>query len=457
MPILRQYIDSFCFREKLAIPKRSRLYHIQPIGIGTHLIESLTGYIARLAEAHCLPPGVLMTKELAPLINKSYGCVNLHRIYNLTGALNSTGVMASDLVQALETLTQQKNLHFLTWLTWSEVFPSRNLLRPHRAWCPFCYQEWHVTGQVIYDPLLWTLDGVLVCPNHQQPLSQKCPHCSENNFLLAWRSRPGYCSKCLRWLGLPLETQLSDRKESIQDELDFQIWIAKTVGELLAQSPSLKFSPLKDSIAKALCVYVDLVSEGNIAAFARQLQIPRNTVWLWCKGHCLPSMKALLQICYCLKVSILDFISQGIEPINSCEAMRLPPSQIQTKPRANSKPFDANRVMQFLEEVLASNECPSPSMEEVARRVKCDRRTIYRHFPNLCRAISAKYLNYRKASLAKNIEQSCKEVRLIALNLQSQGVYPSENRVEEHMTMPGYLRYETVRTTLQDIQSQLCK
>lgn len=35
-----------------AIPPRSRLFHLAPIGIGTPWTESLTGYLARLAEAH---------------------------------------------------------------------------------------------------------------------------------------------------------------------------------------------------------------------------------------------------------------------------------------------------------------------------------------------------------------------------------------------------------------------
>ncbi|GEM_PF-5397605 len=37
--------------KKLAIPSRSRLYQLEPIGIGTPYVESLTGYISRLAEA----------------------------------------------------------------------------------------------------------------------------------------------------------------------------------------------------------------------------------------------------------------------------------------------------------------------------------------------------------------------------------------------------------------------
>ncbi|MEH2128735.1 TniQ family protein [Nostoc sp.] len=439
------------------IPPRSHLYHIEPIGIGTPLLESLTGYVARLAEAHCLPPGVLMERELTSVFNKTYGSNNLHKIYPFTGALNGTGVMAADLRQALQILTLRNDLQFLTLLTWSELLPSRNLLRSIRAWCPTCYEERRTTSQLVFEHLLWSLDVVKVCPHHQQKLSQKCPHCCQTNYVLAWRSRPGYCSKCLKWLGMPLDTQISAHQNLEEHDLQFEIWIAQSVGELLAKAPYLTPLPLKDSIAKALCSYVSQVAEGNVAAFARQLQIPRNTVWVWCKGENQPSIKALLQICYCLKISLLDFLIQGVKSANSFQAVRLLPLQSKPQTRASAKSFDANKVQQNLEAVLESNDSPSPSMEEVARRLECDRRTIFRHFPSLCRAISAKYLNDRKAIFLRNVQQSCDEVRRIALSLHNQGVYPSEARVSEQMSMPGYLRYKEVRTALQDIQCQLGK
>jgi hypothetical protein len=34
------------------LPPRSRLYHLSPIGVGTSEVESLTGYLVRLAAAH---------------------------------------------------------------------------------------------------------------------------------------------------------------------------------------------------------------------------------------------------------------------------------------------------------------------------------------------------------------------------------------------------------------------
>ena len=48
------------------IPKRSRLYALEPMAVGTALVESLTGYVARLAEAHCVSVADLLGIELSP-------------------------------------------------------------------------------------------------------------------------------------------------------------------------------------------------------------------------------------------------------------------------------------------------------------------------------------------------------------------------------------------------------
>jgi hypothetical protein len=56
--------------EKTAIPQRSRLYHLEPIGIGTPYVESLTGYVQRLAHEHCVTVRRLTITEIAPLMGK---------------------------------------------------------------------------------------------------------------------------------------------------------------------------------------------------------------------------------------------------------------------------------------------------------------------------------------------------------------------------------------------------
>src|SRR5207302_8900593 len=87
----------------------SRLYSLEPIGVGTPLVESLTGYIARLAEAHCVSTGVLYRKEIDALTGKGdiFTCrVEGHAGYS-THNINGRGVPAADFVRALESLTSR--------------------------------------------------------------------------------------------------------------------------------------------------------------------------------------------------------------------------------------------------------------------------------------------------------------------------------------------------------------
>lgn len=50
--------------EPAVLPPRSRLYSLMPIGIGSMFVESLTGYVSRLADAHAVSVGNLVGREL---------------------------------------------------------------------------------------------------------------------------------------------------------------------------------------------------------------------------------------------------------------------------------------------------------------------------------------------------------------------------------------------------------
>ncbi|MBW4695877.1 MAG: TniQ family protein [Lyngbya sp. HA4199-MV5] len=290
---------------QLITPSRSTLYHLDLAGIDTPYVESLTGHITRLAESHSVYPGVLMEREIAPLLAKQYAGANLHTIYKHTCALNGTGVMASDLAQALSSLTAHNKLHLLTLLPWSEVFPSRALLRSTRAWCPKCYEEQRTNHCEIYEPLLWTLNLVGVCPIHQQVLCSICPHCNQPNLPLSWRARVGHCSKCGKWLGNLSPTPSKDNELS-ETELEWLIWSANAVGELIAVAPGLAVKVPKERVANGISNCVKLFSEGNVAEFARLIQSPKNTVWLWCNGKNLPQLDALVKLCFRLRSRSLN-------------------------------------------------------------------------------------------------------------------------------------------------------
>jgi len=133
--------------QRSAIPSRSRLYSLEPIGIGTPETESLTSYVSRLAEAHSVRVRELVVHELLPSLGRSHLAdarnANLLTAFwrNETRALNGTQTLARNLVKALEALTGRRDLRFLTLLTWNEVLPRRHRQKPTRAWCPSCFAE----------------------------------------------------------------------------------------------------------------------------------------------------------------------------------------------------------------------------------------------------------------------------------------------------------------------------
>ncbi len=50
------------------ITQVSRLYSLNPIGVGTPYTESISSYLTRLAQEHCVTPKKLIMGEIAPLI-----------------------------------------------------------------------------------------------------------------------------------------------------------------------------------------------------------------------------------------------------------------------------------------------------------------------------------------------------------------------------------------------------
>jgi DNA-binding MurR/RpiR family transcriptional regulator len=123
---------------------------------------------------------------------------------------------------------------------------------------------------------------------------------------------------------------------------------------------------------------------------------------------------------------------------------------LQSKPKAEAKALNMDQLEQRLESFFLNHECPPPSMEEVARRLNVHRETIFRFFPDLCRAVSAKYDQFQKFRYRHAIEQSCKEVKQAVLKLYNEGLHPSEGRVAQLISKPGYLRYKQVRAAIEE-------
>lgn len=440
--------------DNVALNQFSKLYSLNPIGIGNPLIESLTSYISRLAYAHCVYPGILMKKIIQSLVNKKYSSNNLYQIYSHTGVINGTGEMALDIANALVKLTFNENLILLSLSSFSEIFPNRGLLNKYRAWCPQCYESWKVNQQEIYEPLLWSIKDVNICSVHKILLQKSCPYCHKKNHHLAWNTKPGYCSQCGAWLGKKEINCISSLDNQVQEELNWDLWVTHNLGQLLTNNVLSPIIFSKDIISKSLLLYAQEKTEGNIAAFARQLEMPKNTVWLWCKGKNQPSLEMLLRICYRLETSLWDFLTK-----DNCSYLEKNTSYIGVPPKLKSKAkgknIDLDKMKQYLEDILEKEDSSPISMVQVAKQSSFNRRTLYLHFPELCQKIAAKHSQYRNTMHLKAIEESCEEVRRAVYQLHSEGKFPSEQRVLKRVLKPGFFRYQVVKQSFFKARNEL--
>ncbi|GAB1540693.1 TniQ family protein [Scytonema sp. NUACC21] len=396
-------LQSHWYPQQRNIPQRSHLYPLPPLLLGTPLTESFTSYITRLAATHQVPTGVLLAQELAPKISRYQGPnpdslsqVFFHIFFNQTGAWNGTGTMALEPLLVLQKLTKQPTLKYLTLMPWSKVLPTRNLLRKYKAWCPLCYSEWSQKGMPLYEPLIWCVSAVKICPIHQYPLMNYCPNCGQNVYLLAWNTKSGFCCRCHSWLGTScstLESQLYHNQD-----VEWQNFVAQQVGELIAQAVYLIESPSRESVAPAINQCIEVATLGNAKAFAQEMYLSLTVPRDWRIGKALPQLNLILRVCYRLSISLIDIYLGRLKIEHPIVLKELPLSEQYSK---TNRSFDADKVREFLE--LHQESSPPQSLKQLAFKIGYDPADLYRHFPDLCRQISARYKLHNKSSFKPRV------------------------------------------------------
>jgi hypothetical protein len=381
-----------------AIPPRSRLYCMEPIGVRTPSVECLTSYIARLAEEHGVTLKSLMMHVIFPALGQDVTEADYYRRLSTfceqnCSSLNGRSPMARQWVAVMQNLTSCESLRFLTMLTWSEVTAIRKLVRQRKAWCPACYDDWRQARQVLYDPLLWALKSVQMCPHHRRPLVTVCPHCQVTLPFLSPDAHPGYCTRCAGWLGGASAGEEATSTSIDRDYFDRQYWIAQRVGEMLAAAPDLIRAPSKEQIAYVLGLCVDHYMQGNISVLAQKMNVSPSCLWKYLRKGDIPFFDFLLHLSYTLSIPPLEFLTASSLPRRAFLPMPIRVLPEVSRGRTNRITQDDIRHMwHALETQLAGEEVVRyPSQKEIAEWIGCSVYTLRRHCPDLCRASARRY------------------------------------------------------------------
>ncbi|NCT38557.1 hypothetical protein GTW56_21460 [Bacillus sp. EB93] len=297
----------------MEIPERSYLYNIEPLGKGSPYIESLSSYIARMSSLHCVYTGTLITKIVIPAIQTRY----LMNIAEKGGdgfsiqsnCVNGVGDLANDFIRVMENLTKRNDLSDTTLFKFHYILPKLGLIKKKRAWCPLCLEKMNLQNEV-YEPLIWNFSLFKICPEHNIFLVELCPKCESRLNLISRKSMPGYCSRCLNWLG--------EEKNIKLNENEYYIKQANFVKEVMRWSLEYKEIPYKkEDLASSINFIVKAVFDNNITNAANHLGVSKTALHCWSRGKSRPIFETLTTLCLSFDLTIEEFFNLDKVPKRS--------------------------------------------------------------------------------------------------------------------------------------------
>lgn len=408
------------------------LYSVSPKEKEGGRCESLTSYIIRLAREHNVLPGILIGKIIAPMLDNNYilnSSINGgNRFYDGAKSLNAFDKNTLGFTRVLGLLTQRNDIEDTTLLEMRGIISPRNLLKNNLTWCPNCVEEWQ--GNAYY-PLIWFFKDVNVCLKHSCELKEACFLCNKDLPILHRKSLIGHCPYCSNWLGASEQKEIKDKKELIK---------AQSVSWLIENRSFLAQKYSKKSISNVLFQLINYYTNGNLADFARIINIPKVTLWDWVYGGRLPSLGKILDICFILNVPLAQFLNADCQSNFHLDT--------ETKQKKEEKilirrKINKQELQKKLETLLL--KIPSLSLSEVAKILRYDRKVLMANFPEICRLIVNQHKEYciqqkkyRDSKLGENIDEAVHQ-------LLENEVYPSRREVEKFLGKPGLLHEKKIR------------
>ncbi len=386
---------------------RTGLYPLRPVGVGTPLIESLTSYITRLAQAHDVSTRSLIAGYLRFHMPKAQVADALQdkdwdrHFLEYAHTLNGMTDRAEDWIVALEAPTGATNLRYSTMTIWKGIFSNRGLLRSRRAWCPFCYQDWQASGQTIYEPLLWALADVSACPIHQRTLTESCPRCKRRPYVVPPRSRPGCCPLCHHWLGSE-DRQRPDHEPPVSSSdagSDQACIVTDGIARLLASAPLLQRPPSKEIMWANLQGCVRDLARGNASVFGRAVGVGTCVLIFWFTGRKLPAFTTLNKLCYRLGIPLFRLLTERLIPgdpdwenarkIVKQHEVQAGSSRHSALPRTNCAQASVpdREIKKALRHALRQR--PLPTVRQIAWGLGIGQRRIYARFPDFHKTLRA--------------------------------------------------------------------
>lgn len=419
-------------------------------GVGRVALHSL---FRILCEANQLSVGDVVSGLKAPIS----GCrpSRSRTLVKDVHLIDAGSVQSQRLVTFLESVTSLEGLMKLT------LHQLRNVkgvgaiaVQVRQKWCPHCYYEDAAAGQVPYDRLLWSVELVKYCSNHNALLVTSCHHCGMSRTALVGRDISGFCPKCVAWLG-----RKSRATEGQDDDLARHgKWTARSIADLLSNAPEANtdVSPL---IRQSIMKLATLHHGGKCSHLARQIGRNKSVVASWLSGKANPSVDALCDISYVYQQPLPLLLVGKVAEITVHEAKVLPSSvrPRQGMRRKSPQSRDLATIEAFLDSVAGGRHQSISSLQGAARWLGVGVRELYRTVPVAAKRTASAL---KERSAMKRLETELQRRRKLENNVLAvsrrfaeAGMLPTRRQAHDEMARLGSsVRWSESKEVLARIQ-----
>ncbi|WOA63260.1 TniQ family protein [Bacillus mycoides] len=298
------------FEEKQAtysFSKRSEFYALEPIGIGTDRVEGLVSYLRRLANAHNVTLHALVSYIIKLHPNQLIHPTPMYYPILRNGMSKTMGLV----VESLEELGLISNPKNMTMLPWENVMSYSKLFTSEKKWCPICLEEWKNNGIKCYEPLVWGINLLNICSQHNVKLHQFCSNveCRASQSSRHEKLPIEYCQICNQWLGINKNLELKFVNKDIEE---WNVWVADNLGEMVIKISNLKI-PKNNQVYGIIDKWIQDFFQGDRRRFCYEINIDNNRLQQIERGKYRLSLNSLLLLSYRTKLKLNDLFYYGIE------------------------------------------------------------------------------------------------------------------------------------------------
>ncbi len=427
------------------IGPRAPIFGPSPIGAGTADVESLSGYVLRLAAHHYISLYMLLRyrhPNLDPCFEEAVAAIAPRYDTEFrSGGINGSA-QGAIIARAFAKLTGRPDVACTTFSAYNGNAGLWRFIQRGPKWCPRCLRD----DSVPYERLLWNARLLTVCPDHQIRLKSKCPHCGTPASRQIVQGSLFFCRRCKK----PLFTGEQMEDEASPAEIAESRSLAQFCQALFKRTIDLT----KYDLIAELCRF----AEGHgIRSFYQKgdfLGVSKSSLAGWHCGASQLTLVRFIEICSSLGITPLQLLLQDqVRAIITTKGRNKTRSRFWLRSKRSRRWSDKESQISQLRE--AHEKYPTLGVKAIARQIGQESSKFFHWFPKSCHAITCDVREARRQKRLTKVAAVKDEVGGIIKALLADGVRPTMRNVAQRMRSPGWFRSAEIRTHMAAVLLQL--